>query len=118
MKSQNEVIKILESSQLARDDDTNLLWFYAVNKWYSQEVIEFIMKEQDFIKNHIRIRAKLQREGKYLASPEVRKKRERHRKIKANEMRTPLVVTEVTGSKVEEKEMKTWFFNWLQRLWK
>lgn len=30
----------------------------------------------------------------------------------------PLVVTEVTGSKVEEKEMKPWFFNWLLRLWK
>lgn len=30
----------------------------------------------------------------------------------------PLIVTEVTGSKVEEKEIKTWFFSWLLgKLW-
>lgn len=147
MSVKQTVLEILKKYPKTRSSDQELLLMYYSLYWeYSSE--NFIKYNFQFIRDFIRYRAEIQASWLYPPVEKVKQYRDKKREVKTREFsdynwrkvkkeflvdttklteadkielqkpRKFLPVTEVTGSKVEEKEMKTWFFNWLlQKIW-
>jgi len=99
---------ILQNHPKIRGSDKLLLQVYR--QLYSEWVCtaEFIDNHYWFIVWFVRIRAKFQQHWLYIPNEFVWNRR----KVREKEMRAlySLPITEATGKKIEQKEIKQWFF--------
>lgn len=148
MSVKQTVLEILKKYPKTRSSDKELFLVFEDKYNSNTNANFFIEDHFNFIRDAIRYRAEIQASWLYPAVKKIKQYRDKKRKVKTREFsdynwrkvnKEPLVVktsltetqindirrqwmylpvTEVTGSKVEEKKLKTGFIWLLNRLWK